>query len=38
MLFCIDVGIGKTIKSRYMQELKPKLTFFDLRRGRVAAF
>ena len=38
MLFYIDVGIGKTIKSRCMQELKPKLTFFDLRRGRVAAF
>ena len=38
MLFYIDVGIGKTIKSRCMQELKAKLTFFYLRRGRVEAF
>ena len=37
MLFCIDVGIGKTIKSRCMQELKETYLFY-LRRGRGAAF
>lgn len=37
MLFYIDVDIGKTIKSRCMQELKEAYLFY-LRRGRRGAF